>query len=808
MPPKGETKSEKKATENAKGVQLTVEDEPPQVSFPERLLRRYRHWKLYSTWDFRRVWQCICCLSAPKRKRRKYGIPPAAEVSKEGDTESDSAVDLVVKSGVPIAESENQEAVLKSLKQSNDDNSSLRHKMDQLQQEQRDMLEFYAASKIQSIVRRFLSKFIVREAWNDAVDEGTDYWDDYQAHSGSAVMVKYRKRRAGIYVKNHFCRQYVSDVLKTGVLFTIQRQAAIDIQATWRGYRVRLQYVGYRKIHPRYKKVPVKSRISDSSYRQVWARKIFEPLADGWPVKPSVLEYDMMEHKDKPPAGNDYGIRTYKVILAPRNEREKDVLLHDTNSWVGLPVYLQSSKEYKVDSDPHKNSLYKKSLSYRSAYTVPVVNLPPPKKPSPLKGDNALVAMGWNRPMKNKKKKNAVSSDKNPQALYKLTIEQNGVATKTTASRPVTSSSVHSNNTSRPSTTELQARIPELPSIFNESYKEEFQSYDETVMQIETEMAAQDDSNAIRQEDTYDPGLSRSYLMAIRKEIAALNEQRFGYKGNVKQKIRVVTPLRGGQKYISALHQKAFEYSRKYGAFALPPALEDPDAHQEIEKFKDDFGVNLANTKVKELLFDKYRDYTSSQYGGLSAHDAVDEASKDSKISVLKLSKWGNIKSKIENMQVNQLSIVPDDGGLKSRSLLRLRPVVEGKVRVWPLKKKKHYKLRYTWIPQKMVHKAVNIAYNDDETIDDSSFFTALDSGSVFTFTTKHTKNNILTKSLQDKSFDSYIDSVRYSRVAIEEKTTNSKMTGNDTVAGEEEIKNKKSKPSASVQLNHPYPWV
>ena len=805
MPPKGEPKNEKKSTENAKGKQMNVEDEPEQVSFTERLLRRYRHWKLYSTWDFRRVWQCMCCLSAPKRKRRKYGIP-AAEV--EGDGEPDTVIDHVVESGVPITESENQAAIFKSLrKQNNDDDSSLRHKMDQLDQEQRDMLESYAASKIQSIVRLFLSKFIVREAWNDAVDEGTDYWDDYQEHSESAVMVKYRKRRAGIYVKNHFSRQYVSDVLKTGVLYTIQRQAAIDIQATWRGHRVRLKYLIYRKKHPRYKKVPVKSRLSDSSYRQVWARKIFEPLADGWPVKPSVLEYDMMEHKDKPPAGNDYGIRTYKVILAPRNEREKDVLLHDTNSWVGLPVYLQSSKEYKVDSDPHKNSLYKKSLSYRSAYTVPVVNLPPPKKPSPLKGDKALVAMGWNRPVKNKEKKNAVSANKKPQALYKLTIEQSDISTKTSPSRPVTSSSVYSNNLSRPSTTEIQAQIPELPSIFNESYKEEFQSYDETVMQIETEMAAKDDANTIREENTYDPGLSRSYLMAIRKEIAALNEQRFGYKGNVEQKIRVVTPLRGGQKYISSLHQKAFEYSRKYGAFALPPTLEDPNAPQEVEKFKDDFGVNLANSRVKELLFDKYRDYTSSQYGGLSAQDTVNGASKDSKISVLKLSKWGNIKSKIESTQINQLSIAPTDEGLQSRSLLRLRPVVEGYVRVWPIKKKKHYKLRYTWIPQKMVHKAVNIAYNDDE-IDDSSFFTALDSGSVFTFSTKHTNNNILTKSLQDKSFDSYIDSVRYSKVAVEEKKAKIKMTGNDTVAEEEEKINKKSKPSASVQLNHPYPWV
>jgi hypothetical protein len=77
----------------------------------------------------------------------------------------------------------------------------------------------------------------------------------------------------------------------------------------------------------------------------------------------------------------------------------------------------------------------------------------------------------------------------------------------------------------------------------------------------------------------------------------------------------------------------------------------------------------------------------------------------------------------------------------------------------------------------------------------------------VFTFTTKHTNTNILSNSLQDKSFDSYIDSVRYNKVAIEEKSSNNKLNDNNTAVEEEKI-NKKSKPSASVQLNHPYPWA
>lgn len=46
--------------------------------------------------------------------------------------------------------------------------------------------------------------------------------------------------------------------------------------------------------------------------RRVWARSHFEP-GGGWPGRQDEVLYDMWEHTDKPPAGRDYGLRTYKV---------------------------------------------------------------------------------------------------------------------------------------------------------------------------------------------------------------------------------------------------------------------------------------------------------------------------------------------------------------------------------------------------------------------------------------------------------------------------------------------------------------
>ena len=54
-----------------------------------------------------------------------------------------------------------------------------------------------------------------------------------------------------------------------------------------------------------------------------------------------------------------------------------------------------------------------------------------------------------------------------------------------------------------------------------------------------------------------------------------------------------------------------------------------------------------------------------------------------------------------------------DEEMWKSRSLYKPRKVVEPKVVVWKRPAQKHYKLKYSWLPQPLVHNAVNNLYYD-----------------------------------------------------------------------------------------------
>lgn len=54
-----------------------------------------------------------------------------------------------------------------------------------------------------------------------------------------------------------------------------------------------------------------------------------------------------------------------------------------------------------------------------------------------------------------------------------------------------------------------------------------------------------------------------------------------------------------------------------------------------------------------------------------------------------------------------------DEEMWRSRSLFKPRKVVEAKVVVWKRPAQKHYKLKYSWLPQPLVHNAVNNLYYD-----------------------------------------------------------------------------------------------
>lgn len=114
----------------------------------------------------------------------------------------------------------------------------------------------------------------------------------------------------------------------------------------YRGYRVRKENLLARKPK-RWKKRIVPSRFSLEVYRRIWGRSEYEPVG-GWPGRKDTLKYDMWEHIDKPPKGRQFGLRTRKVLAVPRSEKEKDILMHDHNAWVGVPIAWEAEESEGV----------------------------------------------------------------------------------------------------------------------------------------------------------------------------------------------------------------------------------------------------------------------------------------------------------------------------------------------------------------------------------------------------------------------------------------------------------------------------
>ena len=118
-----------------------------------------------------------------------------------------------------------------------------------------------------------------REQWEYAVEDGTDFWDDYSRHDKKFAYV--RIRRAGIYVKNYFAKRYVDDILCTATLYVIQTAAAKVIQKVWRGFFIR-SVVSLHRFPPRPKIVPRKRRFvhSDALYRSLSPYNRHTPISE------------------------------------------------------------------------------------------------------------------------------------------------------------------------------------------------------------------------------------------------------------------------------------------------------------------------------------------------------------------------------------------------------------------------------------------------------------------------------------------------------------------------------------------------
>lgn len=205
----------------------------------------------------------------------------------------------------------------------------------------KDELEAEAATKIQSLARRFLGKVKAKKKWDEAISDANEFWRKFALEQQEAI----NRRKRAIALRKQFTQRYVKDLIDTSVQFLVQTCASTNIQRVWRGYRSRCLNPWPKKV-PRQPNRRIPRRHGLDVYRRMWARQSFLPHG-GWPGQANFIEYDMWAHADKPPAGRDYGLKTHKVIAAPRSEKEQKILHTDKNAWVGLPVELSTLSSFR-----------------------------------------------------------------------------------------------------------------------------------------------------------------------------------------------------------------------------------------------------------------------------------------------------------------------------------------------------------------------------------------------------------------------------------------------------------------------------
>ena len=202
-----------------------------------------------------------------------------------------------------------------------------------------------AAIIIQSLIRQFLAKVHAKKMWNDAMDAASAYWENYWHMRWLANQNRSLNKNA----RQKFIANFVNNVFSEGaLLYALKSEASTIIQKYYRGYLVRRLKL-LNKKPKKWKKRLVTSRFSVDVYRRMWGRSLYEPVG-GWPIQETVLEYDMWDHVFKPPKGRQFGIRTKKVIAVPRSQKEKDVLMHDGNAWVGVPISWEEEVQGVLDN--------------------------------------------------------------------------------------------------------------------------------------------------------------------------------------------------------------------------------------------------------------------------------------------------------------------------------------------------------------------------------------------------------------------------------------------------------------------------
>lgn len=461
----------------------------------------------------------------------------------------------------------------------------------------------------------------------------------------------------------------------------------------------------------------------------------------------------MWEHADKPPKGRDYGLKTYKVIAVPRNEKEMNILQTDHNAWVGLPIAFTPFSEYVEE----KRLAQRKTMSQLEFTTQTMTPYGHPVVPlSPLKSKKPVELM--------------------------LRLNKESYAFATAAEKEMTAALKHQAETE----TEEDRRLRLKASKFND-HSGTLRAIRSRKWRLEadqyfTRVAEEGDDEQELEEDLFATGSVLQELEQQRQQQQYESDHPNEYKvskGVVRRGAR--KPLSKSQR--NALREKAGAGARvqvydtesgarlnvtsKYDVCAAHLSVEEPRLKwlQELARQNNYSASQREYVKLRNQFIHKHEPFGKQQQAQQQqsavpgGQNTLTNTSNGRVLTITKgthrdgqgmvrtnsawggtnnSSTWGKIKSHVQSQmdarhaatditarQKRGRTLDPSEfihnmigtGVLESdvdayisvwgRQVYKPPKEIKSRARVWAVRPRQHYKLRYTWLPQPMLRPAV-----------------------------------------------------------------------------------------------------
>ena len=538
-------------------------------------------------------------------------------------------------------------------------------KKEELGKQDPDIAKEYAAAVVaQKLVRCFLAQVHFQQRMREAIAIAEEFVSDQTTQLKMKKREKLEKR-AGRVAHEQFTRCYVDDLLSNTSLYLVQRIAAIMLQKNWRGHRVRLRFHLNWSKAMRPPRKPV-SKFTPQQARRVWARKEYVPDG-GWPaLKWSVIEYDIHEHADRAPKGRDFGIKTRKVELPAKLQRNKDIVMSDSNAWVGIPVNVEPSVVFERRALRLKQEL--SLLEGVSPYVGPQFQSVKIKPQPALKGLAAIRALGWTEKMIDR------------------TIPPPSGKRAYSVIDPYSSAALAADLAT------VAAAKPSKDSSNDKKYLGSSLD-DYSVASLDAEVTVPGTQGSVGM-GVWRGGLEAKNSVPMPGDGGKAGESLRLLTRTSGSVVQLVTPIRGSVKPLSSKHKAALRQAR-----LLPESLEEQYA---LERIRAD---GVQNATLSKAARRKKRDKAVARE--VAMHDP---------------SKWtetvgGQLRvaafTLASDLKEDRAPFEAVDDDPWSRSTYMPKEDLPSRVLVWPKKPKQSYKVKYSWLPQKMVKSAAVNVYSD-----------------------------------------------------------------------------------------------